>query len=354
MLAGGFEVGEGGCFAFPTLPARGRGSRARCGCDRAPGACGRLPPDDSSCEGARRRVRSSGVRDLNDSSGEEAEPVSALLDVKDLRTHFMTSGAVVRAVDGVSWDVLPGETVALVGESGCGKSVSALSVMRLVAQPAGRIVGGQIVFKGRDLLGLSEEEMRRVRGKDIGMIFQEPMTSLNPVLSIGRQLTEATRDPPRKDSGPGPRARHRAALPGRHRGPRAAALPVPASVQRRNAPAHDDRHGAGVRAGFGPGRRADHRARRDHPGPDPGADEGPLAPARRGHADHHPQPGRGRPLRRSRERHVRGPDRGAGDGPGDLSPIRVILIPGASCAPSRGWTSPAGASSTRFRGSRRI
>ena len=113
-----------------------------------------------------------------------------LLDVRDLRTHFAISGAVVRAVDGVSWDVRPGETVALVGESGCGKSVSALSVMRLVSQPAGRIVGGQILFKGRDLLDLSEEEMRRIRGKDIGMIFQEPMTSLNPVLSVGRQLTE--------------------------------------------------------------------------------------------------------------------------------------------------------------------
>ncbi len=113
-----------------------------------------------------------------------------LLDVRDLRTHFAISGAVVRAVDGVSWDVRPGETVALVGESGCGKSVSALSVMRLVSQPAGRIVGGQIIFKGRDLLDLSEEEMRRIRGKDIGMIFQEPMTSLNPVLSVGRQLTE--------------------------------------------------------------------------------------------------------------------------------------------------------------------
>jgi oligopeptide/dipeptide ABC transporter ATP-binding protein len=116
--------------------------------------------------------------------------MSALLDVRNLQTHFMTSGAVVRAVDGVSWDVVAGETVALVGESGCGKSVSALSVMRLVAAPAGRIVGGEIVFKGRDLLALSEEEMRHIRGREIAMIFQEPMTSLNPVLTIGRQLTE--------------------------------------------------------------------------------------------------------------------------------------------------------------------
>jgi oligopeptide/dipeptide ABC transporter ATP-binding protein len=97
---------------------------------------------------------------------------------------------VIRAVDGVSWDVRKGETVALVGESGCGKSVSALSVMRLVSAPAGRIVAGEILFRGRNLLALSEEEMRRVRGREIGMIFQEPMTSLNPVLTIGRQLTE--------------------------------------------------------------------------------------------------------------------------------------------------------------------
>ena len=116
--------------------------------------------------------------------------MDALLDVRDLQTQFATSGGIVRAVDGVSWDVQAGETVALVGESGCGKSVSALSVMRLVAAPAGRIVGGEILFKGRDLLTVSEDEMRRVRGREITMIFQEPMTSLNPVLSIGRQLTE--------------------------------------------------------------------------------------------------------------------------------------------------------------------
>jgi oligopeptide/dipeptide ABC transporter ATP-binding protein len=116
--------------------------------------------------------------------------MAVLLDVRNLHTQFATGGGVVRAVDGVSWDVRAGETVALVGESGCGKSVSALSVMRLVAAPAGRITGGQIIFKGRDLLTLSDEEMRKTRGREIGMIFQEPMTSLNPVLSVGRQLTE--------------------------------------------------------------------------------------------------------------------------------------------------------------------
>jgi oligopeptide/dipeptide ABC transporter ATP-binding protein len=114
----------------------------------------------------------------------------ALLDVRNLQTQFATRGGVVRAVDDVSWDVKQGETVALVGESGCGKSVSALSIMRLVSEPAGRILGGEVIFKGRNLLTLSEEEMRRVRGREIAMIFQEPMTSLNPVLSIGRQLTE--------------------------------------------------------------------------------------------------------------------------------------------------------------------
>ena len=116
--------------------------------------------------------------------------MEVLLDVRGLRTHFHTSGGVIRAVDGVSWDVRKGETVALVGESGCGKSVSALSVMRLVSRPAGRIEAGAILFKGRNLLALSEEEMRQVRGREIGMIFQEPMTSLNPVLTVGRQLTE--------------------------------------------------------------------------------------------------------------------------------------------------------------------
>jgi len=114
----------------------------------------------------------------------------ALLEVRDLKTYFYTSQGTVKAVDGISFDVASGETVALVGESGCGKTMSALSVMRLVSRPQGSIVGGEILFAGRDLLRLSDEEMRRVRGAEIAMIFQEPMTSLNPVLTIGRQITE--------------------------------------------------------------------------------------------------------------------------------------------------------------------
>ncbi len=113
-----------------------------------------------------------------------------LLSVEDLHVHFVTSSGVVRAVEGLSYDVRVGEMVALVGESGCGKSVSALSVMRLLARPSGRIVHGKIVFEGRNLLQLTEDEMREIRGRDVSMIFQEPMTSLNPVLNIGLQIME--------------------------------------------------------------------------------------------------------------------------------------------------------------------
>ena len=113
-----------------------------------------------------------------------------LLEVRGLHTEFRTGAGRVPAVDGISFAVEQGETVAIVGESGSGKSVSALSILRLVADPPGRITGGQIVFDGKDLLSLSEAEMRQIRGRDIGMVFQEPMTSLNPVLTIGRQITE--------------------------------------------------------------------------------------------------------------------------------------------------------------------
>ena len=116
--------------------------------------------------------------------------MTKLLEITDLKTQFFTSAGVVRAVDGITYDVAPGETVAVVGESGCGKSVSAMSILRLIPDPPGRIVDGSIMFDGKDLLALSDDEMREVRGRDIGMIFQEPMTSLNPVLTIERQITE--------------------------------------------------------------------------------------------------------------------------------------------------------------------
>jgi oligopeptide/dipeptide ABC transporter ATP-binding protein len=114
-----------------------------------------------------------------------------LLEVKGLHTEFRTGAGLVRAVDGISYTVEHGETVAIVGESGSGKSVSALSVMRLIPDPPGRITAGEVLFNGRDLRGISEVEMREIRGRDIGMVFQEPMTSLNPVLTIGRQITES-------------------------------------------------------------------------------------------------------------------------------------------------------------------
>src|ERR671929_1003300 len=114
-----------------------------------------------------------------------------LLDVRGLKTHFFTDEGVVRAVDGVDLYIDKGETLGVVGESGCGKSVTALSLMRLIPQPPGKIVSGQVHFDGRDLLKLREDDMRKIRGNDIAMIFQDPMTSLNPVLTIGRQISEA-------------------------------------------------------------------------------------------------------------------------------------------------------------------
>jgi len=118
-------------------------------------------------------------------------PGSPVLEIDDLRTHFFTQIGVIRAVDGVSYAVRPGETLGVVGESGCGKSVTALSILRLVADPPGRIVGGEIRFGGCNLLDLDESAMEAIRGNEISMIFQEPMTSLNPLLTVGRQIAEA-------------------------------------------------------------------------------------------------------------------------------------------------------------------
>jgi peptide/nickel transport system ATP-binding protein len=123
----------------------------------------------------------------------EARKDDTILDVKNLQTVFFTNSGLFRAVDDVSFNVRRGETLAIVGESGCGKSVTALSVMRLVPDPPGRVVGGKVTLEGTDLLSLDEAEMRKIRGNRISMIFQEPMTSLNPVMRIGDQITEVLR-----------------------------------------------------------------------------------------------------------------------------------------------------------------
>ncbi|MEI2689991.1 MAG: ABC transporter ATP-binding protein [Anaerolineae bacterium] len=117
--------------------------------------------------------------------------MGALLDVKELRTQFFTQDGVVHAVNGISYTLDEGETLGIVGESGCGKSVGVMSLIRLIPMPPGRVVGGEVWFDGRDLLKLSDDEIRQVRGNRIAMIFQDPMTSLNPVLTVGRQISEA-------------------------------------------------------------------------------------------------------------------------------------------------------------------
>jgi oligopeptide/dipeptide ABC transporter ATP-binding protein len=124
---------------------------------------------------------------VNDNLGLMAD----LIQVKNLQTSFFTPEGEVRSVDGVSFEIGEGKTLGLVGESGCGKSVTSLSIMRLISSPPGQIVGGEIYYRGRDLLKLNKEEMRKIRGNEISMIFQEPMTSLNPVFTVGNQIGEA-------------------------------------------------------------------------------------------------------------------------------------------------------------------
>jgi oligopeptide/dipeptide ABC transporter ATP-binding protein len=127
-----------------------------------------------------------------------AEP---LLSIKDLIVEFTTEDGIVQAVDGVSWDLYPGETLGIVGESGSGKSVSTMTILGLIPQPPGRIISGEAIFKGTDLLKLSKKDLRRVRGNEVAVVFQDPMTSLNPVLKIGYQIGEAirTHHPDKKD-----------------------------------------------------------------------------------------------------------------------------------------------------------
>ena len=228
---------------------------------------------------------------------------SPILRVEDLTTSLLLDGQWRSVVRHVGFEVRPRETVALVGESGSGKTVTALSIMRLLPQGASRIEG-RIVLDGRDVLPLSNAEMRQVRGNDCAMIFQEPMTSLNPVFTIGRQISEALivhrglgKDRARAETHPAARARP-------HPERRIALHRLSASVLRRHAPARDDRHGSGLPSEAADRRRADHRTRRDDPGPDPRSDQGSAAGRRHVRALHHPRYGCRRGNRRPDNCHV--------------------------------------------------
>ena len=183
-----------------------------------------------------------------------------VLDVKGLQTVFFTNSGLFRAVDDLSFHVRRGETLAIVGEFGCGKSVSALSIMRLVPDPPGRIVGGEILLEGTDLLALDDAEMRQIRGNRISMIFQEPMTSLNPVIRIGDQISEAVRlhrDVSAKVRlGTGCRN----AAPCSHSRACTAGAGISAPAFRRHAPARNDCDGASMPAYAFDRRRTDHCA----------------------------------------------------------------------------------------------
>ena len=167
-----------------------------------------------------------------------------LLEVKDLSVAFRQGENVTLAVDRISFDVKKGETVALVGKSGSGKSATALSVLKLLPYPAASHPSGSVQFKGKELLSLSDRKMRQVRGNDITIIFQEPMTSLNPLHTIEKQIGEILELHQRRERRQGARAHYRIAQSGRHSRSGRAAQELSASIVRRSAPARDDRDGA--------------------------------------------------------------------------------------------------------------
>ena len=199
------------------------------------------------------------------------EPV---LSIRDMTVEFGTEDGVVKAVTGVNYDLFPGEILGVIGESGAGKSVSVMTMLDLIPKPPGRVVSGEAIFKGRDLLTMSKRELRDVRGGDIAMIFQDPMTSLNPVLKVGTQIAEAVlaHNPKASDDDARNRAVELLALVGVPN-PEQRCRPVPARVLRRHASARDDRDGDRELAVRPHRRRADDGARRDDPGADRRGDE---------------------------------------------------------------------------------
>ena len=276
-----------------------------------------------------------------------------LLEVKDLSTQFFTHAGVVKAVNGVSFTLDRNETIGIVGESGSGKTVAALSLMRLIPDPPGRVVEGSLMLGDRDLRTLSDDEMRGVRGNDIAMIFQDPMTSLNPVMKIGKQIGEAItlhQDKSKREAWK--MAVDLLARVGIPDAPEARRS-VPVRVLRRHAAARHDRHGHQLQPGHPHRRRAHHGARRHDPGADHrrGARDAGAVQLRR--HPHHPRPRRDRRDRRQGDGHVRRPHRRVRLGGRDLLQLRIIRTRGGCWPRCRASMLPRRSGSRRSRGSRR-
>jgi dipeptide transport system ATP-binding protein len=172
--------------------------------------------------------------------------VGKILSVENLHVQFRTYAGIVEAVRGVSFELETGEVLAIVGESGCGKSVTAQSIMRLIPEPPGKITAGSIVFKGDEILSLSERKMRSIRGNTISMVFQDPMTSLNPVLNVRTQINECLRQHQAMSRAGGRSPGHRTVKPGRDTGSGGATEAIPSRVERWVTAKGDDRYGPGL------------------------------------------------------------------------------------------------------------
>ena len=267
-----------------------------------------------------------------------------LLEVRDLSVRFRTEDGPVLGRRRASLRRWPtGEVLALVGESGCGKSVTAMALTRLL--PSQRAVTGSVRLGDRSLLELPESRLRDVRGRDIAYVFQEPMTSLNPVLTVGRQIGEVLRRHQGLRGADRRPARDRTARPGRHPAAGPAAEGVSAPALRRHAAAGDDRDGGRLRAAAAGRRRADHRARRDRAGGHPRRAAGPAGRDRHRGAAHHPRSRRGRRPRRPGRGHVRRPHDRGGRHRGAVRPAQPPVHPRAA-----GGGAGPGAAGRRDRG----
>ena len=262
----------------------------------------------------------------------EAAPAMSgetVLEVRDLHTHFFLRRGVVKAVDGVSFSLQRGEVLGLVGESGCGKSLTALSLMRLLPKGGARTIKGEVLLDGENILERTPAEMREIRGRRISMVLQDPQTSLNPVFSIGDQLREAIERRRKGASRRGDEGGGGGAAPRRDRRAGAAHRPVSAPDERRHEAARGRRHRHQRRARGADRRRADHRARRHHPAPVPEAAEAPAGRDRHGDPVHHPRFRRGRPHVRPRGGDVCRPHRRVRAGAADLRGAAASLHPRA-------------------------